>query len=70
MGSFGIVQVWKRLSNFPIDELLKEVIEDDEWIGKSRRSKSKRKGSTSTNRRGDNLDDLIHSIARYINEIL
>lgn len=64
--SFGLVQIWKRLSGLPMDALLKEAIDEDEQALKLR---TRRKETISTLKR-NNLNDLTTSISRYITEII
>ena len=70
--SFGLVEAWKRLSNVPMDDLLKEAIDEDERSFGGRARNSKRKGSSTkvASQKKDNFDDLTDSIARYITDII
>ena len=65
--SFGLIKVWKRLSALPMDDLLKEAIDVDEKAFRDRRSR-RRKSSRSSLKQND-LNQLTDCIARYI-EIL
>ena len=65
--SFGLVHAWKRVSALPMDDLLREAIDEDERAFKSRNTK--RKNSISSLKRNE-LNDLTDSIARYISDII
>ena len=64
--SFGILRLWKRFSALPMDDLLREAIDEDEKASKRR---SKRKDASQIMKR-NNMNDLTNSISRYIVDII
>ena len=65
--SFGLVQAWTRVSALPIDDLLKEAIDEDNRAFKGRNGKRK---NTISSMKKNGLNDLTSSIARYITDII
>jgi len=58
--NFGAVNMWKRISSYPMDAVLKEA------LGEGNRSRKRLKKKASARKDIKDLDNLVDSIAQYI----